>query len=84
MGSIVTIPTGFVVYKNNRFYKQIDCVAGADSHIDEVKRIAKKCFGNGRLRKLESTELPCDAFTKWGFTERVGEVSVRVTNYAVL
>ena len=83
-GTIVTTATGFVIYKSNRFYKQIDWTGSETDHLDVVKHLAKKHFGNGRLRKIESTELTCDAFTKWGFTERVGEVSVRVVNYAVL
>lgn len=81
-GAIVTNSTGFVIYKNGRFYVQIDWTGGSN-HVEAVKYLAKKHFGTGRLRKTESTELPCAAFERWGFTERTGEVSVKVTHYTV-
>ena len=56
-GRIMTTSTGFMVYKRTAdscreaSYKQYEISAKAGAHVDTVKRIAKDCFGTGRLIK---------------------------------
>lgn len=89
LGTIVTTPNGFTVYKNAgkraSFYQMFDRHWGR-THIQAVQVIARHCFGTGVLKKSTSTELPCPFFTSLGWTRAtcpIGEASVEATHYEV-
>lgn len=86
-GSIITTTNGFNIYKSGRFFCAVEWTKGNASHVDAVRFLARKYFGNGALRRTSSTELPSNQLSHWGFTREacpVGEVSVTVNHYQII